>query len=526
MAGVILTVWAEPQIATGVVYWDKNQNGQPDAGEHGIKGVPVSNGREVVLTDKNGRYSLPVQNDTIIFVIKPRGWVNPMRAGENIPQFYYVHRPEGSPKMKYAGSAPAGPLPASVDFPLYKQKEPNTFRIICMGDTQVRNQEECDFLAHDMVEELQGTEAAFGVTLGDVVFNDLTVFGPMARAIGGIGIPWRHVIGNHDHNHDAPTAEQTEDSFEAYFGPATYAFNYGPVHFLVLDDIWTKALKEDYHCELGPEKLAFLKNDLAHVDKSRLVVLMMHIPITEIKDREALFDLLKEFPHTFSLSAHTHNQWHEFVGPDKGWKQATPHHHLNHGAACGCWWGGYFDEVSIPHAMMMDGVPNGYSFITFNGSKYNVEYRVARRSPSYQMNIFTPEAVTAGEAPKTDVIANVFAGSSRSTVEMKVDEGAWRPMTQFHGSDPYYLQLMDRQGLFIKKMAEIEKVQTVDDAFIGKLRKEFMPVFRGLAKLDETGHLWKLTLPGGLSTGLHTVHVRTTDMFGHAYGANRVFRVE
>ncbi|HPO13458.1 MAG TPA: metallophosphoesterase N-terminal domain-containing protein, partial [Candidatus Hydrogenedentes bacterium] len=100
--GLGFPAWAGPQEATGVVYWDKNHNGQRDSGEKGLKGVLVSNGQEVVPTDKNGHYTLPVSNDTIIFVIKPRGWTSPLRAGDRVPQFYYVHRPDGSPKMKYA----------------------------------------------------------------------------------------------------------------------------------------------------------------------------------------------------------------------------------------------------------------------------------------------------------------------------------------------------------------------------------------------------------------------------------------
>lgn len=44
---------------------------------------------------------------------------------------------------------------------------------------------------------------------------------------------------------------------------------------------------------------------------------MMHIPIMEIKARRTLFDLLKEFPHTFCPSAHTHNQWQGPLGPNR-----------------------------------------------------------------------------------------------------------------------------------------------------------------------------------------------------------------
>lgn len=40
-------------------------------------GVGLEWGRKVP-TDKNGHYTLPVSNDTIIFVIKPRGWTSPL----------------------------------------------------------------------------------------------------------------------------------------------------------------------------------------------------------------------------------------------------------------------------------------------------------------------------------------------------------------------------------------------------------------------------------------------------------------
>src|SRR5690606_8316469 len=98
---------------------------------------------------------------------------------------------------------PTGPLPASIDFPLYPQEEPGQFRAILFGDPQPRNQQEIDFMAHDVLPELIGTDAAFGVTLGDIAFNNLEVFEPQARAIAVLGIPWYNVIGNHDVNYDA-----------------------------------------------------------------------------------------------------------------------------------------------------------------------------------------------------------------------------------------------------------------------------------------------------------------------------------
>ncbi|MEE8164411.1 MAG: metallophosphoesterase N-terminal domain-containing protein [Myxococcota bacterium] len=81
---------ADGQYASGVVFHDRNHNGAQDAFDFGIRGVAVSNGRDVVPTDWRGRYRIAVGDDTILFVIKPGGWSTPV--GDNgIPRFYYIH---------------------------------------------------------------------------------------------------------------------------------------------------------------------------------------------------------------------------------------------------------------------------------------------------------------------------------------------------------------------------------------------------------------------------------------------------
>jgi hypothetical protein len=426
--------------------------------------------------------------------------------------------------MKYAGVPPTGPLPSSIDFPLHRQKEGKRFRVICMGDTQTRDVDEVQYLAHDILEELQGTDAVFGITLGDNVFNDLAVFEPLVETMSGLGIPWRYVPGNHDHNHDAPTVEATDDSFERVFGPSHYSFNYGLVHFIVLNDIRHDAGKDEYHGGLGERQLTFVKNDLAHVGHEQLVVLMMHIPIMELDETRALYALLKDFPHTFSLSAHTHTQRHVFIGKPDGWMQETPHHHLIHGTACGCWWGGNFDEVGIPMAQMSDGGPNNYSFITFDGSKYDVDFRVPRRSADYQMNIWLPERISAAETAKNSAIVNVFGGSDKSRVEMRIDNAKdWTTMSPFTGQDPFLVQAIGRQEAFVGKVAELKGVKEVDKPFARQVYDEFDMAMRRLSGPADTDHLWKANLPPDLLPGSHTLTVRTTDMFGREYSAERIF---
>ena len=75
------------QTATGTVYHDLNKNGRKDAREPGIANVCVSNGKEVVKTDKNGKWTLPVGDDTGFFVIKPAEYSVPLTA-DNLPKNY------------------------------------------------------------------------------------------------------------------------------------------------------------------------------------------------------------------------------------------------------------------------------------------------------------------------------------------------------------------------------------------------------------------------------------------------------
>ena len=173
--------------ATGFVYDDRNRNGKRDPGEPGLPNVLVSNQREVVRTDLMGRWTLPVRDDCIFFVIKPRGWMPPV-SEQQLPRFYYLHKPKGSPQSKFPGVKPTGPLPPSIDFALTRQDEPFKFKAHFFGDTQSRNARELDFMARDTIQELIGTDAEFGVTLGDILFDDLSLFETHNSIVALMGI--------------------------------------------------------------------------------------------------------------------------------------------------------------------------------------------------------------------------------------------------------------------------------------------------------------------------------------------------
>ncbi|HVK03064.1 MAG TPA: calcineurin-like phosphoesterase family protein [Armatimonadaceae bacterium] len=492
--------------ASGVVFEDRNRNRVRDTGEPGIRGVKVSNGEQIVVTDRDGRWKLSAGDDEVFFVIKPRGYMTPVNE-DKLPLFYYVHKPNGSPKSRFAGVAPTGPLPKSIDFPLHKQREPDKYRILLFGDTQARDQKELDFMAHDVIEDLIGFDASFGMTLGDVVFDDLSLYPNHNRTIGMIGLPWYNVLGNHDINKDAADDRQSDETWERVFGPAYYSFDWGPVHFVALDDVFWTGPQGDrrgsYTGGLGPRQLEWLKRDLAMVPKNQLVVLGMHIPLNSVAEKQEIFRLLEQRPFALSLSAHTHFQEHRMLGEKDGWRGKEPHHHVVHATVCGSWWGGAPDERGIPNATMSDGAPNGYSVVTFDGAKYAFEFVPASRPASFQMLIHAPEEVESAATGTTNVFVNVFAGSERSKVEMRVgDSGPWVRLEQVAAEDPAYLAM---------KALEAGPAP---------------PPGRKLPAPRKSPHLWRGVLPANLPAGHHRVQVRTTDMFGKTYEDQRQVRVK
>jgi hypothetical protein len=492
--------------AEGYVFHDRSGSGRRQAGDAGIAGVCVSNGRDVVKTDSNGKWRLPVTEDTILFVIKPAGWKTPL-GPNNLPDYYYIHKPNGSPTYKFPGVSPTGNLPDSIDFPLQPQKESNKFRMVLFGDPQPRNQTEIDYIAHDVIEQVARdvvkVDAKFGLSLGDEMFDNLALYESLNRTIGTVGLPWYNTVGNHDMNYDAVDDESSTETFHRIFGPNYYAFNFGRVHFIVLDDvIWHGAKSPGYHGEIAQKQLEFVKNDLQFVPKDRLVVIALHIPLDDVKNAAELFKLIEDRPNTLSFSAHTHVQEHMFFTEKEGWNGKAPHHHLNHVTVCGSWWEGAFDERGIPHATMADGGPNGYSIVEFDNSKYKITFRPASRPEEEQMAIWIPELITRDQSAETEVIVNVFAGSSRSTVEMKVGEGQWQKMENFVGKCPFFVKLKESET------------------------SAKPPNGLKLPNPADTKHLWRGKLPALLPRGTHAVQVRTTDMFGQVYTDRRIVRVD
>ena len=119
------------------------------------------------------------------------------------------------------------------------------------------------------------------------------------------------------------------------------------------------------------------------------------------------------------------------------------------------------------------------------------------------MSICAPASVASADAGATEVLVDVFAGSDRSRVELRLgDSDAWQKLERVERADPFYLELLAREA-----------------AAGGKLGRPLPPAAASL-------HLWRGTLPESPPAGTHALEVRTTDFFGQRFSERRLIRIE
>ena len=534
----------ETTLACGVVFHDTDGSGKRTPGKPGVAGVLVSNGREIVRTAADGRYELPVGERAEIFVIKPSGWMVPVDARQ-LPQFYYLHRPNGSPAMGqpedaeyiFPNVAPTGPLPDSIDFPLRPQHEPEKFRIVVFGDTQPGNEVQLDWMARDTIAELRGIEGvAFGLTVGDLVNVGRLQFLPRVNELQAmVGVPWLNVPGNHDLNFVAPNQELSFETYKSNNGPTTYAWEYGAVNFLLLTNVFWKGYsghelsddpesggvpqiaRKNYEMAMPEADWEFLTAYLATVPRDHLLVVAMHMNLVRGRPAEGrdgftleagtpftrrFLQAISGHPRTLSISGHTHRQAHYFLGRELGFNGEGAHHHWNTVCVRGSGYRGALDEDGIPHCVSQCGTPNGYSFLRFDGSRYAIEFRASRRPADYQMAVYAPSRVAAATG-EPEVLVNVFGGSERSSVEMRTAGGKWTALKMTYRVDPGF--------------ADILAAQRGPEPWVG-------PPYKGDTERP-CEHLWVAPLPSRLPLGMQLIEVRTTDMFGQTFTARRPIMV-
>ena len=484
---------AQSQVLSGYVFLDTNKNGIYDPGEKPLEQVSVSNGLDIVQSDGMGKYEIPLRENGVIFVIKPSGYA-PALTEENIPGFFAFNNPGGSPELKYSG-IPKNILTKPFNFPLHPSPYENKLKIALLGDTQVEDMEHVSHVAKLVADQLIDEKTSFVVPLGDLVFDDLDLFEPLKEVLGKIGSPVYYVYGNHDRNYDASSIQHRDETYKANFGPSYYAFNYGNNAFLVLNDVFPENGTRKFEAKIDEVQLQFISNFIKTIPASNTIHLMMHIPLEELTNRSALFNILKDHKNVYAYAGHTHTQYFKDFGKEEGWHQDEPLTELVAGAVCGAWWLGEKDVYGVPVSMMGDGTPKGYWILDIEGSEVKFTYKISGNSANRQMHIWTPPAFDNDRAAidNNHIIVNVFAGNDSTEVKIKIEGYDWISMKKVLEPDPFY--------------ANQVVIQEQNDVPANK-----MPYYKDKFPLCE--HLWKTRIPQGLKSGSHQLEIHAKNNIG------------
>lgn len=522
------------ETARGTVFVDTNGNGILDSDESGVARVSVSNGCEVVLTDDQGRYEIDLAPTSILFISQPAGYRVPV-DDTNVPQFFYLHYPEGTPTQTATSSIewrwdviePTGPMPSHINFALLPAPDVGIqFDAHAFADTQARTELDQDKLREDLINPLIGNPygVEFGITVGDVVFDNLALYERHKAMMALMDIPQWYLPGNHDVNFESPDAHLANETYKRHFGPVYYSFNVGNVHFVALNNVeYAGADQRGYRGYISEDQLYWLERNLAHVGRDKLIVIATHIPlISEAVDDngtytsgpstvnfDQLIQLLLPFEHVYGIAGHdTSNSWKVEINHSHNWiGQPWIAHTLAEVRGNG-WHTGPEDLRGVNDAMMQDGNPNGFYVLRFNDVHVVPEFIPFPYGPDagQRLRIMLDPPLQAVEGSSinrgtlqtaTNVVVNLFDGGARDEVRMSLNGGPAQAMRYTVRTDPY-----------------------VERAY-----QQLLGTPQAFGRPHLSAHIWELELPASLAPGIHRVTISTRDEFGQAHEANFSFEV-
>ena len=215
-----------------------------------LSDIPVSDGRNIVFTDENGRFELS-------------GWERAHII--NVASLTQRHCDWYIPISGHEG-----------DFNFYIElcdTASENFSFLHTSDTEIENRPENEWIGFAK-KTAKERSSAFLMHTGDLCREDGVKRHYLAMNRETVGCPVRYCIGNHDFIGD----EYGEEIYEKLYGPTWYSFDYGNIHFAVLsigagdnksgyspDDQW-EWLMRDIELLSNGKKLIICCHDLCAYD--------------------------------------------------------------------------------------------------------------------------------------------------------------------------------------------------------------------------------------------------------------------
>lgn len=212
-----------------------------------VAGVSVTDGRNVVKTDDNGKYEIKVwRKSHFIAITIPSGYKT---------DSYYI---------------PFDKAKESYDFSLDKSDVTSQTEhcFLQISDTEIGENGTGEWL--DTVKEIvKENKPAFLIHTGDICYEAGLKKHIEEMNTDTMGCTVKYVIGNHDY----VDGKYGEELYESLYGPVWYSFDVGNVHYVVTSFQTGSDYKSFYNKN---DRWKWLKNDLEYVDSDMKVVMFNH----------------------------------------------------------------------------------------------------------------------------------------------------------------------------------------------------------------------------------------------------------
>jgi hypothetical protein len=432
----------------GIVFEDSNQNGTKDNNETVLSGVMVSNGIDVVVTNENGKYTLP-NDGHFIFVTKPS-----------------VYTPTSTWYKDIEDN--------NLNFGLSRDRvEPSeNFSFIHITDIHLNTEDENIIFMRQAIEEINQLSPDFVIATGDLVdgADELTVtqagelFDRYYHTTMDFNIPLYNTLGNHDVvGIYSDASEETisgynKGMYQSYFGPTYYSFDYGEYHCLVLDPNDIVDGIQIYR--IPDQQLKWLQQDLAYREATPLLV-FFHEPTPTWENSTDLLDTLRQHGPAMLFSGH----WHQDVLlKSQGFDEQVT------GSLCGEWW----------YGPCPDGNPMGYRVVNVDSSAISSLHKGVNKSR--KINVESPISVATD---KTTLVAQVYSDYDPVTeVSFFVDNNGPTPMSLSRGKQWYTaITSWDTSGLEPGFHTVVFEARDGVDKF--HLEKEFLITDQEIVPISE-----------------------------------------
>ncbi len=483
----------------------------------GVPDVVVSDGVQVVKTDKDGVYQLAsAKYHKYVFVSVPSGY-EPLRSGI-LP---VIHSQLEQPSN----------VPERVDFQLKKVSGQENHTMLMLGDIHLANRTNDRNQFKAFVNDINAytqtlSGPMYGLTLGDMTWDlywEVNNYGYreyLADAQTITGLTIYQTIGNHDHSMYQIGDYNTVEEYKKVVAPTYYSFNVGKVHYVVLDDVecTNKEATTDekgnpcyvrtYKDHLVDQQIDWLQKDLAFVPTSTPLVVSMHIPMynpsgsVRMDGASKLTALLSKYPKVHVYTAHTHT----IYNVDK-----TSTNHIfehNAGSICGTWWWSAQETPGVH--IGQDGSPGGYTVLKVNGTDFQWQYKATGSSVSEQFRTYDRNntLITAdkyipsatNETYKADFKPGLWA-TPDATNEVYVNVWNWDPS--------WKLEVTENGSVLASSQVTVPDPLHLIAYTAKRINKNSKATFA----TTTNAHTFKVKA----SSASSTLEIKVTDRFGNVY---------